>query len=379
MSKRGWALFLKELRQIMRDKKLIISLIIPPTVQLLIYGYALNPDVTNLQLGVVDESRTEISRHLVSSFVESHSFQVNSYFESPAALGRAIGAGKLNAGLVIPSDFARKWERREIADVQVLFDAVDSNTAGIARGYATRIISAFNKRLAEEAGSNGIRAAVEAKPGGPVASRVALLFNSGLESSWFIITGTLGILLVLNGSLVASASMVKEKEAGTVEQLLITPARAGEIITAKMSPLFLLIMADIPIALAVGYLVFGLPMRGSLVVLHFAGALCVLAGVGLGTFIATFTKSQQQAQLLSFFVNPPLALLSGATTPLEAMPEWLQPLTNVNPVCHFAIIARGVLLKGAGIEVLYPNLLALLGFALLLVGVSAWRFRKQLG
>jgi ABC-2 type transport system permease protein len=172
--------------------------------------------------------------------------------------------------------------------------------------------------------------------------------------------------------------MVREKEVGTVEQLLMTPAGAGEIITAKIAPVFLLLTADIGLTLGVARLVFDMPVRGSLLLFFFSGSLCVLSGIGIGTLISTFVDSQQQAQLVSFFVNPPLVLLSGATTPVEAMPQWLQPLTMLNPVRHFSIISRGILLKGIGIEILYPNLLALMGFCILLVGVSAWRFRQQL-
>jgi ABC-2 type transport system permease protein len=159
----------------------------------------------------------------------------------------------------------------------------------------------------------------------------------------------------------------------------MTPAAASEIIVAKMAPLALLLAADIALALVIGYVVFAVPVRGSLVTLYGAGMLCVFAGIGLGTFIATFSRSQQQAQLLGFFVNPPLAMLSGATTPIEAMPEWMQSLSYLNPIRHFATIARGLMIRGAGIEVLYPNLLALIVFAVLLVSISAWRFRKQMG
>jgi len=193
------------------------------------------------------------------------------------------------------------------------------------------------------------------------------------------VTGVLGILLVLNGSIIGSAAMVREKEAGTIEQLLMTPAQAGEIVTAKIAPLFVLLSTQIVLALTVGRLVFGLPLRGNLVLLFVAGMLCVLAGVGIGTFLATFSKSQQQAQLMGFFVNPPLSMLSGATTPVEAMPEWMQPFTLLNPISHFSQIARAILLKGAGIEAYWSHLLALVGFAVVLVGFSAWRFRKQLG
>jgi ABC-2 type transport system permease protein len=364
---RIWALVAKELNHIKRDRQLISMLLIPPTVQLIIFGIALNPEVTGLRLGIVDESRASSSRELISAFTESRSFQVAGHYASAEEMGRQLSAGNLDAGLIIPSDFARHRERRETAEVQMLLDGVNSNTAGIAEGYGQRIIASFNES-----------AAASPAPG-KVTARVALLYNPGLKSSWFILTGVLGILLVLNGSLVAAGSMVKEKEMGTVEQLLMTPASAWEIITAKMTPIFLLLSADVWLAVAVGWLVFDVPVRGSLLLLYAAGALCVLAGIGLGTFLATFTRSQQQAQLLSFFVNPPIALLSGATTPIEAMPDCMQSLTLINPVRHFSTIARGIMLKGAGFDILYLNLLALGGFAVLLMAVSAWRFRKQLG
>jgi ABC-2 type transport system permease protein len=368
------------LRQIKQDKKLVVSLILPPTVQLLIFGFALNPEVTNLRLGVVDESRSAASRELVSAFVESRSFRVTDYYPSTDELGHALGAGKLDAGLIVPSDFAKRRQRRETASAQLLLDAVNSNTAGIAGGYAARIVAALNDRIAQDVPAVSMRVdGGAANATGGIKARVALLFNPGLQNAWFIVTGVLGVLLVLNGSIIGSASMVKEKEAGTIEQLLMTPAQASEIVTAKIAPLFILLSTNILLGLGVGYVVFGVPVRGSLLLLVAAGMLCVFTGVGIGTFLATFSKSQQQAQLMSFFVNPPLSMLSGATTPVEAMPGWMQPLTLLNPISHFSTIARGVLLKGAGYEALYPHFFALVGFAVALVGISAWRFRKQLG
>ncbi len=375
---RIWALILKELRHIKRDHHLIVTLVIPPTVQLVIFGLALNPAVSDLRLGIVDECRAGASRDLISAFTESGSFLTSGQYRSSDEMSLDLSSGKLDAALIIPADFARQRERHETASVQLVLDAVNSNSAGIAAGYAQRIVDSFNRRVAGE-DSQGAIGLERRLASANVNARVALLYNPGLESSWFMLTGVLGILLVLNGSLVAASSMVKEKEAGTVEQLLMTPAAAWEIITAKMAPIFMLLSADILLALLVGWVVFGVPVRGSLGLLYGAGALCVLAGIGLGTFLATFSKSQQQAQLMSFFVNPPIAMLSGAMTPIEAMPDWMQPLTLINPVRHFATTARGIMLKGAGIETLYPNLLALIGFAVVLVAVSAWRFRKQLG
>ena len=418
LSSRLLPLFMKELRQIRRNRRLVISLIIPPTIQLIVFGFALNPEVTNLRLGVVDENRSAASRELVSGFVESRSFKVTSYYASSDELGKAISKGQLDAGLVIPYNYSKNLDRHVPAHVQLLLDAVNSNTAAIAGGYAARIIGSANQKIAmnsaqptqppdsgnvsaqnsQSSNTDPTGATTTAPPpgsitlppvvlnvGGPpirkanLIARIALLYNPGLENSWFILTGTLGTLLVLNGSVVAAASLVTEKEYGTVEQLLMTPAEASEIIAAKIAPLFILLSADVGLALIVGYVVFDVPVRGSLLLLYSAGMLCVFSGIGIGMFLATFTKSQRQAQLLAFFVNPPLALLSGATTPIEAMPWWMQPLTNINPIMHFSKISRGIMLKNVGIDVLYPHLLALMAIAFILVSVSAWRFRKQLG
>lgn len=366
---RFWPLFFKELNELRRNRRLIAMMLLPPTVNLVLLGFAMNPEVTDLRLGIVDESRSAESRELISAFAESKSFVPAQYFGSIAELSRALSGGELEAGLVVPSDFAEKRQRREVAEVQFLVDSVNSNTGSIAGGYAARVVGALNEKIALR--KSGVQPA-------RVASRVSLFYNPGLENSWYIVTGMIGMLMVMLGALVASASMVKEKEVGTVEQLLMTPAGSAEIILAKMAPIFLLLSIDIGLSAAVGNFVFGVPMRGSLVLLYGSGMLCVLSGIGIGTIIATFTRSQQQAQLMSFFVNPPLSMLSGATTPIEAMPQWMQPLTNLNPVKHFAVLARGVMLKGVGLDVLYPNFLALVAFTIVLVGVSAWRFRKQL-
>ena len=366
---RFWPLFFKELNELRRNRRLVGMMLVPPTLNLVLLGLAMNPEVTDLRLGIVDESRTAESRELVSAFTESKSFVTAGYYPSVAELSRALSMGELEAGIVIPSDFATKRTRREVVEVQFLVDSVNSNTGSIAGGYAARIIGALNEKISLN------RSSIQPAR---AESRVSLFYNAGLQNSWFIVTGMIGMLLVMLGSLVSSAAMVKEKEVGTVEQLLMTPAGSGEIILAKMAPIFLLLSLDIGLSAAVGSFVFAVPIRGSFGLLFIAGMLCVLSGIGIGTIIATFTRSQQQAQLMSFFVNPPLSMLSGATTPIEAMPDWMQPLTNLNPVKHFAVLARGVMLKGVGLDVLYPNFLALLVFTAVLVGVSAWRFRKQL-
>lgn len=395
---RWFALIRKEFNQIKRNRRLVIMLIIPPTVNVVLFGFALDPTVTNLRLGVVDESRSAQSRELIYALTESRSFQVSRYYLSQNELSNDLSVGELDAGLIIPVDFDKDRVSGKTAEVQFIVDAVDSNTATIAAGYASRIINALNQKIlrenpprnysaqpiqqqittADSAPSPQIPAPAPRQAQPNVTARIALLYNPGLQNSWFIVTGLIGALLVLQGSIVAAASMVREKEVGTIEQLLMTPAEAIEIITAKITPLFVLLSGDIFLALMVARLVFGVPVRGSFLLFFFSGSLCVLSGIGIGTLIATFVKSQQQAQLMSFFVNPPLVLLSGATTPVEAMPHWLQPWTLLNPVRHFGIISRSILLKGSGLDVLYPNLLALLAFCIVVVSISMWRFRKQL-
>jgi ABC-2 type transport system permease protein len=365
------ALVVKELRQIRRDRRLAMSLVVPPTLQILLFGFALDPDVRNLNLGVVDESRTAESRELVSTLTENGTFRLSGSYGTPAGLERDLASGQLDVGVVVPYDFARLRARGRPATVQVLLNAVNANTAQIAQGYVEGAVASLNQQLLQGA-------QVERRVTPAVTVRPAFLYNPGLVNSWFIVTGVLGTLIILNGSLVSAATMIKEKEQGTVEQLLMTPASAFEVIAAKIVPLFVLLMGMVALALGLARFVFQVPFRGNLVLLLTACACCVLTGIGIGTFVSTLARSANQTQLISFFVNPPLAMLSGALTPIEAMPKWIQPWTLLNPIAHFAAISRNVLVKGAGLDVVYPHLLALAALATFLVGVSAWRFRRQL-
>jgi ABC-2 type transport system permease protein len=370
------ALVGKEFAQIRRDRRLVSSLIIPPVLQLTLFGFALSPSVSNLRLGVVDESKTPESRELVSTLTESRSFRLGGYYPSAQRLGDAISRAQLDAGVVIPYHYARDLQRGSSTTVQFLLNAMNANTATIGQAYAEGVIETYNQALRRA----GVQARVEGNGSrhGQVLLMPAFLYNPGLVDSWFIATGVFGLLLILNSSLVASAAMVKEREAGTIEQLLMSPASTGEIIIAKITPLFALLSLMMLLALAVLKVVFHVPFHGSLPFVLFGGVLCILSGISLGTVIATLSKSAQQAQLTAFFVNPPLSSLSGALNPVEAMPGWLQPLVALNPIHHFAVITRGAMLKGSGLAMLWPNVLGLLLFTLVLVGLSIWRFRRQL-
>lgn len=363
---RARALVRKEFHQIRRDRRLAVSLIVPPTLQLMLFGFALSATVENIRLGAVDDSRTPESRELIATLSESRSFRLVAYYPSSGQLGDAISRGRIDAGVVIPYDFSRDLQRGRSTTVQFLLNAMNANTAAISQGYAEGVIQAWN----------GSRHA-GARRGG-IGLHPAFLYNPGLKDSWFIATGVLGLLLILNSSLVASGAMVKEREGGTIEQLLMSPASTSEIIIAKMTPLFALLFTMALLALAIVKLAFHVPFQGNLLLVLAGAALCIFCGIGIGTVNATFSRSAQQAQLTNFFINPPLASLSGALNPVEAMPPWLQPITLVNPIHHFAEISRGTLLKGSGLADLWPNFLALLAFTVILVWLSVWRFRKQL-
>lgn len=381
--RRYLALATKEFQQLRRNPGLIVQLMIPPTLVLVIFGYALNPKVRNLRLGVVDESFTAESRELIDALTENVNFNVARVYGRPQDAEDALKNLDLDLFLVIPNDFARTLNRGQTGRVQVVIDAVDANTAQIAQGYLKRCLEDYNM-------SRGVAIPVEssprralsrathpAPPPGAVDVRPAYLYNPGLVTAWHYVTGVMSIIMFINASLVASALAVKEKETGTIEQLLMTPAQTVEMLFAKVTPVFILMMVVMFVALGTGILVFDLPLRGAVWMFAIAGACAALAGIGIGVLVATVSKSQQQAQLLTFFVNPPITLLSGATSPIENMPEFFQKLSYFDPLRYLVTIVRGVTLKNAPWSAMWPNLVILSAFAVVLFSISAWRFRKQ--
>ncbi|HUO59945.1 MAG TPA: ABC transporter permease [Candidatus Acidoferrales bacterium] len=382
--RRYLALTTKEVQQLRRNRGLVIQLMLPPTIVLIIFGYALNPKVRDLRLGVVDESYTVESRNFIDSLARNVNFKVVQQYATSQEAEDALKSLKLDLFVVIPTDFARSIRRGETADVQAIIDAVDANTAQIAQGYLAMAVGDYNSEHAAQAPDYGPRHALQlisathpAPPPGAPEMQPAYFYNPGLVTSWHYVTGMMSIIMFINASLVASALAVKEKETGTIEQLLMTPAQTFEMLFAKTSPVFILMMVVLFVSLATAMLVFGLPVRGDLWLFAVAGALAALSGIGIGVMIATVSKSQQQAQLLTFFVNPPLTLLSGATSPLENMPQFLQKLSYLDPLRYMVMVVRGVTLKNAPWSALWPNLLALVVFAIVLFSISAWRFRKQ--
>ena len=381
--RRYLALATKEVQQLRRNPGLLIQLMIPPTIVLVIFGFALNPRVRDLRLGVVDQNLTVESRDFIDALTQNVNFNVARVYASTGEAEGALKSLDLDLFLVIPHDFDRTVKRGQTASIQVVIDAVDANTAQIAQGYLQRAMEEYN--TSSGAGPVAdfrsrrtiVRSTHPAPPPGAVEVRPAYIYNPGLVTAWHYVTGVMSIIMFINASLVASALAVKEKETGTIEQLMMTPAQTGEMLLAKTTPVFVLMMVVMFVALGTGVVVFDLPLRGALWVFAVAGACAALAGIGIGVMVATVSKSQQQAQLLTFCLNPPITLLSGATSPIENMPEFFQRLSYLDPLRYLVTIVRGVTLKDAPWSALWPNLVILSAFAIVLFSISAWRFRKQ--
>ncbi len=384
LSSRFRALIRKEFSQILRNKRIVMSLILPPILQLTLFTTVLSPTVSNLKLGAVDLSHSPESRELIAELTQSESFVLKRTYLTAQQLGDDLARGNLDVGVVIPYDFARDLQRGRPTTVQFLLNAMDANTGELGKGYAQGVVAVYNQQMLAQGGAQKLQADFQQvdtsynSHRGSVSLIPTFLYNPGLVSSWFVVTGVLGLLLLLNGSVTASTAMVQEREAGTLEQLLMTPSSTTEIIVAKIAPLFFLLSLMAIFGIVIMKVVFDVPFHGNAILFFVAVALSLLTGIGLGTVIATLTSSAQQAQLATFFMNPLMVSLSGAFSPVQAMPRWMQPFTIVNPIFHFGVIARSALIKGSSLEALWPNFLALVLLAFATLSVSVWRFRRQL-
>ena len=360
------ALVVKETKQILRDRQQLFLLMFPPIVQICLYGAALNPEVQYFRIGVVDEAKTYKSRELISAVVENRVFKIEPVSNNLRGLTTAIERGKLDAGLVIPPDFDRRISQSRPAGLQLILDAVDANSAGLAQGYSAQMISTFGNLLRPQAPP-------------PVKADVSFVYNPGLIASWFFIPGVLGLVLTLSGTLVSSVTLVKEKDSGTLEQLLMTPAESWEILVAKIVPLLVMLNGSVLLAVGIGRLIFQVPFRGNFFTYMFASNIYIFVVISIGIILATISKNQRQAILTSFFFNLPLIQLSGALSPIESMPDLFRYMTYLNPLRYYIQCVRNILLKGVGLDVIWKDIAILVLIAVLLLSFSAGRFRKQLG
>jgi len=369
------AMLIKEFIQVFRDPRMRIVLFVIPALQTVIFGYAVNMDVKNIPTAIMDRDNSAESRDLVTVMSSSGYFKIvariDSYEEARALLDR----GTVRVALVVNHGFAAGLSAGQGSAVQVLLDGSDSNTAGVINGYLGRLALAYNARLQADYAARHL-----GQP--PRIGRVELVsrawFNDNLESPPFYVPAVITNILFVITMLLSSLAIVREKEIGTIEQVIVTPIRKGEFILGKTLPFVLIGYIDVALISLVGTVVFDTPVRGSLWLLFLATSLFLMSSLGLGLLISTISNTQQQAMMTAFFIIFPAMLLSGFAFPIENMPKPAQWLTLLNPLRYYMVIIRGLFLKGIGIDILWPQLAALGGLGGVLLSLAVQRFHKTL-
>ncbi len=362
---RVFGLMAKEFRQIFRDPRMAGIIFVAPIIQLMAFGYAVSTDLDNASTFVVDHDNTRESRDLVSAITASGYFEVTGRSQTPADLVRALDRGDAVLGVEIPRGYAEAWLGAGDAQVQVLLDGTNSNTAAVAQGYVTRIIEG----RAVERATTGISL--------PVDLRERAWYNPELASRNYNVPAVVGSLIMLICLLLTSLAIVREREIGTLEQLKVSPLTAGEFILGKTLPFGIIGMGDVLLVTTVAVLWFDVPLRGSLLLLFMASLLYVMASLGMGLLISTISKTQQEAFMATFLVFMPALLLSGFMFPVSSMPWIFQEITILNPIRHYIEVVRAIFLKGVGLGVLWPQFVALLVLGLALLTLATLRFRRE--
>ncbi len=370
------AVMRKEFRQTFRDRRMAVILIAAPLLQLVLLGYAVDLDVDRVLTAVCDQDRSPESRALVQGLLADKTLLHAGDSEDPAA---PLASGQVQAVVVLPRGFARRLARGDAAQVQVLFDGSDPVRGQVAMNTARQYLQLRSLALARER-----LVAAAAQQGRSLAWPVIhleprILYNPRMKSTQYMIPGVAAITLLVVTTVVTAMGLAREKEMGTIEQLLITPMRPAVLLLGKTLPFAIIGLVVAGLVLAVGTHLFAVPVRGSLLAIFTGTVLYLLSTLGTGIFISTLARNQQQAILGGFFFLIPAILLSGFMTPVESMPRWIQPLTWINPVRYYVEILRASLLKGAGFPDLLRPLAALLAFGTGILSLAALRFRKQLG
>lgn len=384
MRQRLRAIIRKEFIQALRDPRMRSMLFIPPLLQLLIFGYAVNLDVDTATIGWMDQDRSPQSRALYSAFEGSGRFTIAAAPDNERDMQAVMDRGKVDGVIRILPGFARDIKRGRSTDVQVLLDGTNSNTASLVSGYASQVIARFSQEATAGAQRNRAVAGTTAS-GGPVSiplpqlvARSRVWYNPDLKSRNYFIPGVVVNIITLVTLSLTAMAIVREKEIGTMEQLMVTPIRPLELILGKTLPFVLVGYWDLILVVTAALLIFQVPFNGSFVLLLFAAFVFLLTTLGAGLFISTISRTQQQAMMATTLFFQPFFMLSGFTFPIRNMPEMVQWLTFVNPVRYFMEIVRGVFLQGAGLQTLWPQIVALAIFGVAILGLSVRRFHKQL-
>ncbi len=369
-------IIVKEFLQLKRDPRLFGIIFIAPVLQLILLGYAANLDINNINTVVYDQDKTVSSRDFIEKFERSGYFTMNHYAESYDQVMNYINKGEDLWTLVIPKDFEKQLRRGEQVKVQALFDGSDGNKASIAFGYVTGVVSSYSQNILVQARN---RSGMQSIAGVNINPELRVWYNPDLKTRVFMLPGIMGLLLTIITTSLMAMAIVKEREIGTLEQIIVTPIKPAQLIIGKTIPFIVMGFIDVLVVTIVMVYWFGIAIRGDFFFLMLASFIYVLSALGLGLFISTVSKTQQQAMMVAMFgVLLPMNFLSGFAFPIENMPGWIQPITYLIPLRYYITILRGVILKGDGLFQLIPETLALLGIGIFILAASSLRFRKRL-
>jgi len=368
-SPRLWVILRKEFTVVRNNPGLIIKPAVVLTIVLMAVVYLVDSDNDTVRLGIVDESGSEYSRDLRSRYAAALVFEITTY-ASAADLNQAIELADIDAGIIIPADFATDRGAGRPAQIQVIVDSTSPSNGSTVGSYILGVINDYNRALTSSAAPPTRR--------GQITARVNVLHNAAFVSRWYLFTGLLGILWLANVSQTVGVLLMKEKEQGVLDLWRTTAARPWEILFARTLTYVVMFLPTACVApLVAGQLVYGVPMRGSMFDLLLGAALFLICALSIGTLFAVICSSMRQMMMLLLFTTSWQTLMSGAFAPVEALQNWAQPLVFFNPLGHWVVIIRGVMLKGVGIEILLPHYLSLLGLGAALFILSAWLYRKQ--
>jgi len=375
MWERIYTLLVKEFLQALRDPRMRAVIFLAPVVQLIVFGYAVTMDVKNIRTVVYDLDRTPESRELLSRFFASGYFKPVEYVSHVNRIRDLMDRGKTDTAIQINRGFSAKLTAYEKVSIQMILDGTDSNTASIVTAYTAQIIQKYNRDLAIEA--VGLPEGASLNKGIDLRSRA--WFNVNLESRMFVIPGVVALIGTIVMLLLTSMAIVREREVGTMEQLIVTPLRPVELILGKIIPFGLIGLFDMALIMVVAVFWFEIPIRGSIFLIFISTLLFLLPTLGTGLFISTISTTQQQAMMTTFFFDFPAILLSGFVFPISSMPNIVQWITYANPLRYFLVIIRGIFLKGVGVEVLWPHMMAMGILGVLVFILSSLKFTKRLG
>jgi len=366
---RFWAFVKKEFLHIFRDYRTMMILFAMPVVQILIFGFVITSEIQDASIAVLDKSKDEVTQQLTNKMMASGYFKVERYLQNESQLEEAFKADRVKMAVVFEPDFAHRFYKDGMAKVQLVADAADANTARLLTGYAEGIIATF-QREQNALDITGIKR---------IIPEVRMYYNENLDGVFMSVPGIMAMILMLVSAMMTSISITREKEFGSMEVLLISPLKPYQIILGKVAPYVLLALINAVSILIMGYWVFQVPIKGSLVLLLFESLLFIILALSLGIFISTVAKNQMVAMFMSMFgLMLPTILLSGFIFPIENMPMLLQLLSNIMPPRWFIIIIKSVMLKGVGLTYIWKETLILMVFITVFVSLSVKKFKIRL-